>query len=217
MHQARVPAGAVRRPPGGHVVAGLDADAESIRVLPWPDPVIDVLGYDPRSWYVERFWLSVLGPTSTWLLRRIAAGFDASPDGFDLDVDEAARALGLGGRRSRHSPFQRAVRRCVTFEVATPGPGPSLGVRRRIPPQPRRHLLRRSPSLQEHHRRWIAIQQRVPALEEHRARARRLALGLRALESDREQAERQLVHWRVHPALAHEAAGWAWGLPRRPA
>ena len=27
-------------------------------------PRIDTLGHDPRSWYVERFWLSVLGPTS---------------------------------------------------------------------------------------------------------------------------------------------------------
>jgi len=216
MPQTRSPATAGRRPPRGHGV-GLEADVESIRVLPWPDPVIDALGYDPRSWYVERFWLSVLGPTCTWLLRRIAAGFDTNPGGFDLDVDEAARALGLGGRRSRHSPFQRAVGRCVAFEVAKSGPGPSLEVRRHIPPLPRRHQLRLSPSLQEHHRRFTATQQHTPSFEEPRARARRLALGLRALEGDRDQAERQLVDWRVHPALAHEAAGWAWGLPRHPA
>ena len=37
----------------------------AIRVLPWPDPVIDSLGFDPRTAYVERFWLGVLGPTST--------------------------------------------------------------------------------------------------------------------------------------------------------
>ncbi|HYA67529.1 MAG TPA: hypothetical protein VED63_02250 [Acidimicrobiales bacterium] len=195
----------------------IDADAATIRVHPWPDPVIDTLGFDPRSWYVERFWLSVLGPTCTWLLRRIAAGFDVEPEGFDLDVDESARALGLGGRKGRHSPFQRAIGRCVTFEVARPGADLSLEVRRHIPPLPRRHLLRLSPSLQEHHRRFTAVQLRSPSLEEHRTRARRLALGLRELESNRDQAERQLVQWRVHPALAHEAAGWAWGLPRQPA
>jgi hypothetical protein len=174
--------------------------------------VIDAQGYDPRSWYVERFWLSVLGPTSTWLLRRLAAGLDAEPAGFELDVDEAARALGLGGRRGRHSPFQRAVGRCVTFEVARRGGDAVLDVRRRLPPLPRRHLMRLTPTLQEHHRRWIAAQLRTPSFEDHRVRARRLALGLRELEGDREQAERQLVAWHVHPALAHEAAGWAWGL-----
>ena len=36
-----------------------------IRVEPWPDPVIDELGHDPRSAYVETFWLPVLGPTTT--------------------------------------------------------------------------------------------------------------------------------------------------------
>jgi hypothetical protein len=34
----------------------------TLRVLPWPDPVIDQVGYDPRSRYVERFWLGILGP-----------------------------------------------------------------------------------------------------------------------------------------------------------
>lgn len=33
-------------------------------VVPWNDPVCDQLGMDPRSAYVERFWLPLLGPTS---------------------------------------------------------------------------------------------------------------------------------------------------------
>jgi len=27
----------------------------ALRVTPWPDPVLDVLGHDPRSWYAETF------------------------------------------------------------------------------------------------------------------------------------------------------------------
>jgi hypothetical protein len=202
------------RPPGGGPDDDrvLSAEVEAIRVVPWPDPVIDTLGHDPRSWYVERFWLSVFGPTSTWLLRRIAAGFDVEPGGFSLDVDDAARALGLGGRRGRHSPFQRAVARCVTFEVARRG-GQDLEVRRRLPPLPRRLLVRLPPSLQEHHRRWAAAQLRSPDVDERRDRARRLALGLRALDGDRSRAELQLARWHVHPAMAHEAVAWAWNLP----
>lgn len=36
----------------------------TIDVVPWDDPVIDALGHPPRSTYVERFWLSILGPTA---------------------------------------------------------------------------------------------------------------------------------------------------------
>jgi hypothetical protein len=36
-----------------------------ITIVPWTDPVIDTIGYDPRTRYAETFWLPVLGPTST--------------------------------------------------------------------------------------------------------------------------------------------------------
>jgi len=38
---------------------------ETLIVLPWADPVIDPIGHDPRSRYVELFWLGILGPTAT--------------------------------------------------------------------------------------------------------------------------------------------------------
>ena len=63
--------------------------SETLAVRPWPDPVIDALGHDPRSAYVEHFWLGILGPSTTWLLRRLAAGFETSPSGFDLQLAEA--------------------------------------------------------------------------------------------------------------------------------
>lgn len=36
--------------------------SRTVHVTPWPDPVIDAVGHDARSPYVERFWLSILGP-----------------------------------------------------------------------------------------------------------------------------------------------------------
>ena len=42
----------------------IPTDRPSLHVLPWVDPVIDQVGYDPRSRYVERFWLGILGPPS---------------------------------------------------------------------------------------------------------------------------------------------------------
>ena len=41
-----------------------DALATSVMVVPWHDPVVDAVGYDVRSLYVELFWLNVLGPAN---------------------------------------------------------------------------------------------------------------------------------------------------------
>src|SRR5271165_5815188 len=91
-------------------------ESTSLEVRPWEDEVIDRMGFDPRSSYVESFWLGVIGPSATWLLRRMAAAFDASPQGFEMHLGETARALGLGDRSGRNSPFLRTVARLVTFE-----------------------------------------------------------------------------------------------------
>lgn len=36
---------------------------------PWVDPVVDDDGFDPRSRYVEWFWLGVLGPPTCEISR----------------------------------------------------------------------------------------------------------------------------------------------------
>jgi hypothetical protein len=179
-------------------------------IRPWPDPVIDVLGHDPRSAYVERFWLGILGPSTTWLLRLLAAELEAAPDGCELDVAETASTLGLGTRGGRHSPFMRALVRCCRFDLAEVRGDGSVGVRRRVPPLNRRQLLRLPPSLQEAHRQWQEATLHVPADEQQLRRCRRLALSLVELGEDREVAEDQLLRWRFPPALAREAAAWAW-------
>ena len=74
-----------------------------IHIEPWPDHVTAEVGHDPRSAYVERFWLGVIGPSALWLLRTFAYGFDTAPQGYALDVHNVARALGLGDRVGRHS------------------------------------------------------------------------------------------------------------------
>src|SRR5580704_11419549 len=93
-------------------------DAPSLPLRPWVDEVIDTLGFDPRSSYVERFWLPILGPSTTWLLRRVATAFDRTPAGFDLPLADTARELGLGDKGGRHSPFLRALFRSCQFDMA---------------------------------------------------------------------------------------------------
>jgi hypothetical protein len=90
----------------------------SLSISPWPDPIIDTLGHDPRSDYVERFWLPTLGPTSLLLLRRLASHFDREPDGCTLDVADLSQSLGLGAREGTSSPLFRSLDRLTQFELA---------------------------------------------------------------------------------------------------
>ena len=69
----------------------------TIEVHPWPDPVIDTLGHDPRSAYAEMFWLPTLGPTSLLLLRRIATALDEAPYGMVVDVADLAEGHAVAG------------------------------------------------------------------------------------------------------------------------
>ncbi len=92
----------------------------TIAVRPWPDPVIDTLGHDPRSVYVETFWLPTLGPTSLLLLRHLAGRFDEQPEGVELDVAGTAQRLGLGHREGASSPLVRSLARLEQFDLACP-------------------------------------------------------------------------------------------------
>lgn len=130
-------------------------EAPAIAIVAWDDPMIDVLGHDPRSSYAELFWLPVIGPSTLWLARRVAAGLDGHPDGFELPLASTARALGLGDRGGRNSPFWRSVNRLIGFELARVFPsGQGLAVRRRFPPLCTRQLARLTPDLVEAHRAW---------------------------------------------------------------
>ena len=189
--------------------AALSLPTDTVQVRPWPDPVLDVAGVDPRSAYVERFWLGILGPSTTWLLRRIAAGLEAEPAGFTMSLPDTARALGLGGD-GRSSPFVRALARSCKFQLAmVPAPG-ELAVRRRLPPLTRWQVQRLPEAVQAEHQRWQEAEAGVPAVEALSRRARRLALSLVELGEDVEATERQLLRWRFHPALCREATRWAW-------
>ena len=71
---------------------------QTLTVRPWPDSVLDQVGHDPRSSYVEQFWLGVLGPSSVVFLRKLAAELEAHPSGFERSLAETAKTLGLGMR-----------------------------------------------------------------------------------------------------------------------
>lgn len=121
-----------------------------LEVRPWADQTLDELGHDPRSLYVERYWVSILGPTSTLLLRRLAAGLEIRPGGFELDPVAWAFELGLGMRGGKNGPFWRAIDRCCRFN-ACHRQGEILLVRRKLAPLTLRQVQKLPPHLQRAH------------------------------------------------------------------
>jgi hypothetical protein len=180
----------------------------AIRVKPWPDPVLDVLGHDPRSWYAETFWLPTLGPTALLLMRHLADRFERTPDGVELPVADTAAALGLGPRDGKSSPLMRSLGRLRQFELACTDDDTTISVRRSLPPVHRRHVRRLPAALQAEHAEWMAGQRAAP-VELARRRARRVALTLVAQGETMDTVERALHGGGFHPALAHEAVRWA--------
>jgi hypothetical protein len=180
----------------------------AIRVTPWPDPVLDVIGHDPRSWYAETFWLPTLGPTALLLLRHLADRFEVDPTGVELPVADTAAALGLGPRDGQHSPLMRSLVRLQQFELACRENDAAIAVRRTLPPVHRRHVRRLPAGLQARHTEWIAAQDTTP-VDLARRRSRRFALTLRAQGEAFDAIERALHVGGFHPAIASEAVRWA--------
>lgn len=183
----------------------------TLHVRAWPDVVIDEIGHDVRSSYVERFWLNILGPSCCWLLRRLVHGLDAHPDGYDLDLAATAVELGLGHQSGRSSPFVRSIARCCRFGATDLREPDTLLVRRKLPPLTRVQIERLPEGLRIEHAVWDEHPGAGSpvALEHQRQRARQMALSLLELGEDGAATERQLHRWRIHPAVAHEATGWA--------
>lgn len=177
-------------------------DEPTLVIVPWHDDVVDPIGYDPRSPYVEMFWLNILGPTATWLLRRVVDGLDHYPGGYELDLEQTAKALGLGYSRGTLNPFGRALHRCVLFGAAQPVDG-GLAVRRRLPPVSARHLARMPDHLRDAHRSWLRA---ATAPEAEVARARILAAAMVAAGDALDSLERQLLGLGVLPAVAADVA-----------
>ena len=159
------------------------------RIHPWPDPQVDERGHDPRSAYVERYWLGVIGPTATLVMRRFADEFDRQPDGFVIDLGHVASTMGLSFTKGQHSPFGRALQRCVMFGLAQPTHD-GFAVRRMFPNVAQRHISRLPEEVQAAHLDWAR----------------------RAIRLDRRELEQQLVDWGITPraaARASEAAALA--------
>jgi hypothetical protein len=119
-------------------------------------------GYDVQSSYVEQFWLPVLGPSTTWLIRHLNARLERDGDGVVVEASLTARALGLGEHPGRHAPFLRAIRRAIDYDLVVVGAHDEtigateipLLVRRLVPPLSARLADRLPEALAREHRRF---------------------------------------------------------------
>lgn len=136
-------------------------DSTTLIVLPWPDPEADRSGHDARGRYTELFILPVLGPTATWLLRRLVDGLESFPDGYELDLDETARALGLNYVPGRQGPFHKALQRVIMFGHAQAVPY-GLAVRTHLHPLTAKQLERLPQHLRAMHAEYSLPKQRIP-------------------------------------------------------
>lgn len=131
-----------------------EALPETIRVTQWHDPLVEEFGFGPRHMYTECVWLPVLGPSASWLYRRLGSWALHSPDGLDVDLNQVSLSLGLGEGVGRNAKITRALGRLVRFEVARAGGG-ELQVRTALPPLPLRVVKALDPVTQKLHDRYI--------------------------------------------------------------
>jgi hypothetical protein len=122
----------------------------SLTIKAWDDPLTDPNWHHPLSVYVELFWLPVLGPSATWLVRRSAIFLLGNEEGFTAGRDWLSMSLGLGDG----SGLTFAVERCVRFSVAKRLGASRIAMRRMLPPLPAEHVDRLDPMMSELLRTW---------------------------------------------------------------
>lgn len=132
------------------------ASARMLHIVPWPDPVVEAFGFGLRDPFVEQVLAAHVGPTSVLLLRRVGLGFALDPEGFALDVAEAAAALGIGAAVGRNGAWWRTLGRLTRFGYARVGGVDTLAVRRAVAPLSQRHVHRLPPTLQRAHALFVA-------------------------------------------------------------
>lgn len=142
------PADPLDEPPAAH--------PDSVVVRAWWDPDLAIRGFEPRSAYVERYWLGVLGPSAVFLIRRLARGLEEHPAGFRIDLADTARAIGLGAGTGRQSPIVRTIDRACMFGTMRRSGPDQLEVRTHLPKLTRRQLERLPLVVRRSHDAWLA-------------------------------------------------------------
>jgi hypothetical protein len=126
----------------------------------WPDDVVARLGWPVHSAYTECCLTTVLGPTSTLLLRQLV--FELLTGGAQgphpVNLEEIRRSLGLGAGTSPNSKLGRALTRLGQFGYLKPFGGalPDYWVRTHVAPLSQRQLARGGRRVRQLHEQFMA-------------------------------------------------------------
>ena len=120
-----------------------------VPVTRWVDPTVDRIGFPVLDPYVELAWLPVIGPSATWMLRRLDSWLPNPSSRVEIDLSELGQMLGLGSSVSPWSSVQRTMGRLVRFGLADWSG--VLRVRGSVPPLSSRHLERMPEWVREAH------------------------------------------------------------------
>ena len=132
--------------------------AEKLIIVRWPTAQGDLPPqglHDARSTYVERYWLGILGPSATFLLRHLNDELDANPAGVLIRYDEVSAQMGTKGG-GKNSPFMRALTRLCQFEMTQMIRDDRRAVRAHLPTLARRHVARLPEPLRQRHDFYVA-------------------------------------------------------------
>jgi hypothetical protein len=127
-----------------------------LHLTTWTDRPGEERGYPADSGYVEAFWLPVLGPSATFLFRRLNVLLEAFPEGMAMEMNDLGRELGLGTSESRHAPLPRAISRLVRFGLAQRSASGQLAVQRAAGPLSQHLLNGLTAVLQDAHRSFLS-------------------------------------------------------------
>ena len=127
-------------------------DRSELRIHPVPHPTAQVrqVGFLLDAAYVEQVWASVIGPSATLMLRRVAVLWHQQGHPATVDAIEFGRSLGLGPPVTR-----RTIGRLLQFGMARVT-SDGLGVHTRVAPLSARQLRRITPLTRQAHDRLLA-------------------------------------------------------------
>lgn len=94
-----------------------------------------VRAFDVIEWdnpYVELFWLPTIGPSATWLYRRMCLRLIGEPDGYTMEPEEFGHLVGLHGAGGANSAVRKTFTRLAQFNI-TKEQGWTLEVRTVLP------------------------------------------------------------------------------------
>jgi hypothetical protein len=105
-----------------------------IRFSSWENKYSPDNSFYFRSPYIERFWLGILGPSATWLLRIVLAEIEQRDAPISFTSAILASRVGLADNTSWNSPLSRSIRRLIDFKIAKQSGAGHVSVSKYIPP-----------------------------------------------------------------------------------